>query len=333
MFFLFFSLYTHITYTMNQTPELKKKIWKKLPEDLKSIITQHYILNLYDNTNQFALDRKLICSDMREFSFMNKNIFSFLNDLLTINKIINKCLTLRLNLNNYHTAIFLNTRGSRKYIKKSEELRKEFDKPTSAAISKFTPEKLATLTDDNKFNPSKIKALVSEGADINFIKFTKKPILIKVINNRTKIKVALNLGANVNIAYYSDNTFPLGYAISTKNIPVIKLLLAHNPDYHHIPLAIKTNSSTIVKLLIEKGNLKFHEIAEGFYQSLLQKKIKLIPLFAQGDPNLYKVFTSSMQLTKDLKIQAPNQTLQRDIINIMKNLLSLSDEDFAMLST
>jgi hypothetical protein len=318
---------------MNPVSKLKTKIWKKLPEDLKNTITQYYILNIYDNTDQFAFSRERICSDMQQFSFMNKNMFSFLNNLVTINKIINKHLILRLNLSSYDTAILLNTPGSRKYIKKSEELRKEFDKPTSAAISKFTPEKIATLTDDNKFNPSKIKALISEGADINCIKFKKKPILIKVINNRTKIKVALNLGANVNIAYYNDNTFPLGYAISTKNIPVIKLLLAHNPDYHHIPLAIKTNSSTIVKLLIEKGNLKFHEIAEGFYQSLLQKKIKLIPLFAQGDPNLYKVFTSSMQLTKDLKIQAPNQTLQRDIINIMKNLSSLSDEDFAMLST
>lgn len=315
---------------MKPVPEMERKIWKKLPEDLRNIILQYYVLSEYDKYNKFAHDSKALCEDMLQLSCINKTMFIFLNSPHTIRTIIHRYQVSCFYWNNYDIAQFFNTRGSHKYVQKSEDLYNEFKKLTPAAISKRTPEKIAMLSDNDKFNPDKINALVLAGADINCINPNQIPILIKVINNRTKVKLALNLGANVNITY--DYSRPLTYAMNAKNIPVIKLLIAHNAYCQNIPLLVSINSSSIIKLLLKQENLPSCLIYEGFYESILQKKIKLIPLFAQANPNLYKLFKSAMQLTENLKTQTRDRSKQENILEITKILCNFSNEDFRKLS-
>lgn len=179
-----------------------------------------------------------------------------------------------------------NMKGVSKKIKKYVESR-----PVTQAIinhlshqkhQDYLSEKIATAEMTNYFQksnilhhkinyigPRKIKALLEQGADINYFPRWKSPLLFKTLHNYNKTKLLLDHGANPNAIYCGKTALQL--MIEKNCFSMTKLLLTYNPDNKCLPVAAFYQNFRIINLVLQKKDIPASELNEALGVALQKK--------------------------------------------------------------
>lgn len=118
----------------------------------------------------------------------------------------------------------------------------------------------------NLLTHDQIRTLVSTGADVNYCSYDEDskysyPLLMHTRDDYGKTTLLLELGADSNI---TNGRFgvpsPFEYAVSTENIDLLKLYLAHHPRLKYLCTAIETKNDEIIALILLDKNIPLREL-------------------------------------------------------------------------
>ncbi len=112
------------------------------------------------------------------------------------------------------------------------------------------------------FSIKEVEKLISEGADVNYIKYTDSLLMIAVDNQRINlIKLLIDSGADINYIGSHQNTALLYACRFTENLDIIKLLINSKADLNiksnvgnsSLNISVRERKENFAKLLIEAG--------------------------------------------------------------------------------
>jgi len=241
---------TLITASSEQPAKKIKVAIDEIQHPILPVEIQHKIFIEHFCAIAKKTETKTICRYIHTLSWLNKKWNNYINQpeiIRPIISIIYENAPFIQNPGQYLIAKNISTRGTKNYIAQNTLLSQKIVCESSL--------------------PYSIPELVTNGADINFSHYTGYFLFEAVKNaNYTYTKQLLELGANPNLSEFGETALQL--AIKKRFPFIIELLLQYNPIDKGLITALEKGKLSIIKLLLEKGNLTKEEVDPAYRYAL-----------------------------------------------------------------